>query len=501
MTYSTGLRNAVCGAALIAGGAAHADVTAAEVWENWKSQIDVYGEGAVTIGSEEVSGDTVAVRDLTINVEDPDIDMVIEFGDLDFTEQGDGSVSVAMAESYPVTITGADGVVVTVMVSQSGLEMIVSGDPDAMNYAITADKYTIALQDIVDGDVTFTGDVQFVASDLSSTYDVETGDLRTVAYDASVAALDLLVDIEVPGAAGEYVTGAAKMEDISMQGEVEVPLDVNFEDPDALFTSGFAAKGGYVIDSGSYIFDINADGDQASGSASIGETTLDVAFDSNAVSYTTKANDIAMNLSASELPFPVEIGLSEYGVGFEMPLSKSDEPGDFGLSFDLVDLTVNDMIWNLFDPGSVLPRDPATAQFAISGLAKPLIDLMDPEQQASVGPSDMPFELNSVALDRLRIAAAGALVTGVGEFTFDNNDLTSFAAPLPRPEGDVIVEISGLNGLLDNLVAMGLVADEDIMAPRMMMGMFARSTGDDQMETKIEVTPAGEVLANGQRIR
>jgi hypothetical protein len=224
-------------------------------------------------------------------------------------------------------------------------------------------------------------------------------------------------------------------------------------------------------------------------------------FNEEKIAYTTKATDIAVSVSASELPFPVEVGLSEYGVGFEMPLAKSDEPSAFGINFVLVDLTVSDTIWNLFVPSSVLPRDPVTAQFAISGMMKPLIDLMDPAQQASISPSDLPVELNSLALDRLRIAAAGALVTGVGEFTFDNTDLTSFAAPMPRPEGDVIIEVSGLNGLLDNLVAMGLVADEDIMAPRMMMGMFARSTGDDQMETKIEVTPAGEVLANGQRIR
>ena len=112
----------------------------------------------------------------------------------------------------------------------------------------------------------------------------------------------------------------------------------------------------------------------------------------------------------------------------------------------------------------------------------------------------MPFELAAVDLENLRIAAAGALVTGTGAFTFDNSDMQSFA-PLPKPEGDVVVEISGLNRLIDNLISMGLVSQEDAMAPRMMMGMFARSTGDDRMETKLEVTADGRVLANGQQIR
>jgi hypothetical protein len=74
-------------------------------------------------------------------------------------------------------------------------------------------------------------------------------------------------------------------------------------------------------------------------------------------------------------------------------------------------------------------------------------------------------------------------------------------APLPRPEGALRVQINGLNGLLDNLVAMGLVPAEEMMAPRMMMGMFARSTGDDQLESQLEITGDGQVLANGQRIR
>ena len=80
------------------------------------------------------------------------------------------------------------------------------------------------------------------------------------------------------------------------------------------------------------------------------------------------------------------------------------------------------------------------------------------------------------------------MVTGDGAFTFDSSDMQSFA-PLPRPEGEASVEITGFNALLDNVVAMGLVPEQDVMGARMMMGMFARSTGDDKMETSVEVLP------------
>jgi hypothetical protein len=48
---------------------------------------------------------------------------------------------------------------------------------------------------------------------------------------------------------------------------------------------------------------------------------------------------------------------------------------------------------------------------------------------------------------------------------------------------------------------MGLVPEQDVMGARMMVGMFARSTGDHQMETSVEVLPNGQVNVNGNRVR
>lgn len=499
MTYTTRLQGAVCCAALIAGGAAQADVTAAQVWEDWQALSAVYGEDAISFSAEDLSGDTLIVRDVTMTVDTPEVDVVAEVGDITFAGQGNGTVLVTMVESYPVTVSLPGGPEITLILSQSGLEMLFSGEPGDMTYDITADSTKLALQDVVDGDDTFTGDVYLEFSDLASTYNVQTGDLIEVTYDGTVGSFDLLVDFEVPGQTGEYVTIGGKTENMAFGGAVTMPPDVDFENPDVMFTDGFATQSRYTIENSAYVFDINVDRDQMSGSFSAGATTLDSEVSKDKLAYAASSDDVAVNVTSSAFPFPIEVGLAQYGIGLEMPLAKSDEPSDFGFNIDLVDVTINDMIWNLFDPGSVLPRDAATIQVALSGLAKPLIDLMDPANEDALFRSEMPIELVSVALDRLRISAAGAVVTGEGEFTFDNTDMQSFA-PLPKPEGDVIVEISGLNALLDNLVSMGLLPEEQAMAPRMMMGVFARSTGDDQIETKLEVTADGEVLANGQRL-
>ncbi|SIT87575.1 hypothetical protein SAMN05421665_2456 [Yoonia rosea] len=500
MTYPTGMRSAVCIAALIAGSAAQADVTAAQVWEDWKAQMSLYGEDSLTIGAEETSSGVVTIRDLSLRTTDDEVTAEISVGTITFNEQSDGTVRVTMDDSYPMVITGEDGVVVTLAVTQQNMDMIVSGDPDAMNYAITADQYGIALQDVVDGDITFTGDAQVMVNDIDMRYQTETGDLREISYNGTIGSVDLLVDFQIPGGNGEYVTAGGKMTAIAAQAEMSVPADADLNDPDTLIVDGFAIAGGYTIDRSDFVFDINADGDQASGSITVGSSTLTGEMNNSTVGYTSSTNDVAMNIVSGDFPLPIELSLAQYGVNVLFPTAASEEASDFAFGFDLVDLSISDALWDLFDAGKVLPRDPATIQLALSGRGKALFDMFDPEQQDAMNSAEMPYELESVTLERLNVNAAGAALVGSGAFTFDNSDMDSFA-PLPRPEGSATIEITGFNALLDNLVAMGLVPEQDVMGARMMVGMFARSTGDDQMETSVEVLPNGQVNVNGNRVR
>lgn len=500
MTYSSGLRSAVCALALFAGTAAHAELTAAQVWEDWKSQLSVYGDDSISIGAEETSSGTVTIRDLGLNYSDDDVTIETLIEDVVFNEQGDGSVRVTMDNSFPLVVTGSDGVVITVQIDQSNFEMLVSGDVDDMDYAVTANSYTIAFQDLVDGDFTFTGDASLIARNLVGNYNVSRGDMRTISSDATIGSMDLLVDFQLPGGNGEYFTAAAKVNEMRTQTEVTIPLDADISNPDDMFVNGFAIAGGYVIDSADYVFDINIEEDVLAGSVSSGSVTLTGELNERTVGYESSTVDLAINMQTSDFPMVIEMTIAEYGTGFQMPIGVTEEPGDFGFKFNLIDLVVGDAIWNLFDPGSVLSREPATLQIALNGTARALANLLDPAQAEVWESDDVPYELNTMTLDNLRIAAAGALFTGSGAFTFDNDDMQTFA-PMPRPEGDATFEITGLNALLDNLVAIGVVPEQDIMGPRMMMGMFARSTGDDQMAIDVEVLPNGQVNVNGNRVR
>jgi hypothetical protein len=73
---------------------------------------------------------------------------------------------------------------------------------------------------------------------------------------------------------------------------------------------------------------------------------------------------------------------------------------------------------------------------------------------------------------------------------------------MPAPTGAANIKLVGANGLMDKLVAMGLLPEDQAMGARMMMGLFAvPGEGDDTLTSKLEVTADGQVLANGQRLK
>jgi PPE-repeat protein len=114
---------------------------------------------------------------------------------------------------------------------------------------------------------------------------------------------------------------------------------------------------------------------------------------------------------------------------------------------------------------------------------------------------DVPGELNALTINELLVSAAGAKLSGTGDFTFDNSDLATFDG-VPAPTGEANLELSGANGLMDKLIQMGLMSDSDAMGARMMMGMLAvPGEGEDTLKSKLEINGEGQIMANGQRIK
>lgn len=168
-----------------------------------------------------------------------------------------------------------------------------------------------------------------------------------------------------------------------------------------------------------------------------------------------------------------------------MPLQKSDAPADFALGVKLIDFKVSDSLWGMIDPGAALPHDPATLVLDTKGTATLTQDLTA-AQGGMVEMQGPPGMLNSFDVPTLDLKIAGAELTGNGSFTFDNSDMESFAG-MPAPTGKLDLKATGVNGLIDKLVSMGLIPQDQAMQGKMMMGMFAQpGDGEDTLVSTIE---------------
>ena len=269
-----------------------------------------------------------------------------------------------------------------------------------------------------------------------------------------------------------------------------------------MLDAGFDFDGTFGATGGGYDMTFNGpDGGGTINSASQGGS-LRVAMGPDGLDYDIAQLGMNLNVLLTELPLPISVSAAEITTKILMPLQKSEDEQDFGMAIGLTDLTMSDALWGLFDAAGQLPRDPATLVVDLSGKAKVLFDFLDPAQAAVLDQSDAaPGELNALTLNALELDAVGAKLTGAGDFTFDNSDFVTFDG-LPRPKGAVDLTLVGGNGLLDKLVAMGLLPEDQAMGARMMMGLFAvPGEGEDTLNSKIEVNDEGHVLANGQRLR
>ena len=500
------IRHSAIIAAVLCGTTATADVTAQQVWDNWTDQMEVYGQGFTT-GGEEMSGDTLTISDVKIEMSDDEASVLANLGDIELVENGDGTVTITVPDNYPIKLNFTpeygDPSTVNLAVTHEGMTLNVAGDPDAMIYDIKADRYAISVDSLEGeaGEEVELTDAMFAMIDLAGTYSVKSDNLTRIAYALNVGALD--IDVLFKEIDGDGVVSAnADLADLDMFANIATPIDMDLEAEMPPFVDGLALEGGYTFGAVSYAFDVDIDGEAVSGTADVDNGSLGFEMDIDGLAYIGETHDINISMSIpQEIPFPLDVTMAKYGFDFQVPLSQGEGgPRDARLAFDFTDLAVSDALWNLVDPQNILPRDALTIALGLSAQVTPFFDFLDPEQQEAAMLSDIPGELNGVQISELTVRGAGAEITGTGAFTFDNSDLETFDG-LPRPEGQVEFAINGVNGLVDKLIQMGLIPEDEALMPRMMLGMFATPVGDDMLTSTIEVNSEGHLLANGQRLR
>lgn len=490
---------------------ATADLTTTDVWSDWRAYIE--GMGYTVTATETADGDTLAVSDIAVaSSENADVgQMKLSLGSLQFVSNGDGSVDVVMPSSMPMTVDiPAQGVnpatQVEVIYTQSGQKMTASGDAATLAYAYTAETFNMALVSLtVDGEAMSSDTARFTlgGSALSSDTNVTVADQRSYAQSMKIGSVVYDMFFKEPDGI-EAMSLNSTLNDLSFNGSSIFPAGGLPATPDLtpLLAAGFAFDGTFGANGTETLIEISSDEGTSKLKTGSASSTLAVAIGADGIAYDVNANQVQMGGQLAGLPFPLFVEMAKYGAELRAPVTRSDDPQDFKLAFNMTDFTMSDIIWALFDASGQLPRDPATVALDLSGKVKVLVDSLSSQSaQELAATGTAPAEVNALKIDRLLVDALGAKVEATGDITFDNTDTTTMGG-FPKPVGDININIAGANGLMDKLTAMGMLPTEQAMGARMMMGLFAVPGSEpDTLQSKIEFNDAGQILANGQRIK
>lgn len=484
-------------AALLSGTAANAQVTAEDVWKSWTDYYASLGQ-AITAGSEEKQGDTLVVTDAKVASEVAEGSLTITIPEVRLKELGDGRVEVTMAPSIPVTSTSKlpDGKMqdMAMTVSNTGLVMIASGTPENLSYDVTAPEIKVAITEMkVDGapvpmnfDMTLTNN--------TGKYQVSGAAPRAIVSEFAADTLSLAVGGTNPEDQSTF-NMTANYNGLSGNSNATLPDGIDMADMNAAIRAGFAADGTFNYTGGSFKVDFTDASGPGSVSGTDGGGAFNFAMAQDGLTYGGGSKALALSVAAPNMP-PMDAQIAETAFNLQMPLAKSDTAQPMGMVVKLIDLTLSDAIWGMFDPTSQLPRDPATLIVDVSATGKLLVDFLDPALQAEgATPPEMPAELESAKINQLQVKAVGAELTGTGDMTFDNSTGT------PMPIGAIDLQLTGANALIQKLVAMGIIPEDQAMGAQMMLGMFAVPAGDDVLTSKIEFKEGGSIFANGQQIQ
>lgn len=484
--------------ALFAATPALADLTPAEVWADWQATSESFGQ-TLSVGSEESSGDTLTLRDVSITMDTEDARLNGTIAEVVMTGNGDGTVSIAMSPEFPMDMEiepeAGETATLSLVITQPDLSLVASGAPGAISYVYGAPSVTVTMTGEVEGDEPSSLDMTAVMTDLAATYDVTAGDPRQLDSTFAVGAVSMDLSGSDLDSEDRFEMTLA-LTDIASQSSGSFSAIGAMTDLSEMVEAGLSTESMSTFGPSSYQIEATSEGSTFTMDTRAQSGNFDVSIGPDGLSYGAGNEGVTVTLSSSDMPMPeLTFALERSGGRIAMPIAVTEEPQDVALNLSLVGLTASDMLWSMIDPGGALPRDPATLIIDILARANWEVNVFDPEI-AEQGMDEPPGEIHELNVNEVRLSFAGAELTGQGELDFNND------GPVPMPAGTITMMLVGGNALLDTLVEMGLVPEDQAMGARMMLGMFARpGDGEDTLVSEITFQEDGAILANGQRIR
>lgn len=487
-------------------GAAVADVTPQDVWDNMMAGYGAFGfQYDATLDQ---TGDTLIANDGVVSVTYPVIggQMAINMPPMTLTALGDGTVQISMPATYIVTVNAdipeeIEPITVEVTIAQEGLNSIASGDPGDVTYTTSASGLDMLINNMTVPDNSFdVFDMQFEGEGYDSVSRITVAEAVTITNNVDNASSVTTINIDVDGFKQETVSRTGK---VATTFAAEMPGNTDIMNLAPALRSGLSIVGTTQTEGGtSETKSFDGDTVLSTQNQTSGPSTASFGLDQSGIRFEgiAGAGQFTMDGAEMGLPFPIEMAFGAITGKFAFPLLASEDAQDFAYGFSVKDLAVADDIWNLIDAGQGLDRSPVNLALDLTGELTNSLDLVDPATWEQINNGVVPVAPVSIAINDLSLGALGAAAMASGAFTFDNDDLATFGG-IPRPEGKASAQATGLNAAIDQLIATGLVPEQEMMVPRMFMGMFAVAQGDDELTTELEINGEGHVILNGQRIQ
>jgi len=492
--------------------AATADVSAADVWQNLNAPLE--GLGMTVSATSSQDGSITTYNDIRY-----DFTLPMGIGGGSFTspsvaliENADGTVMVQytdtmeMAVSGFITGEGSFGATLVFEASES-TSLMATGTPGDVTYTGTSGNMSFTLGDITVDGAPFDG--------LSVTADIQSsGSLsqRIVEGDLVQVTLDMSSDVTVMDMNMTFNDGrdsiVADVKNTNLGNTTHLEMALPAGGSDLLNLAPAFAQGLSMALTSETIGTeqqqtITSDlgivvSDQTTSS---GPSTAAMTLDASGFAIDATVADIIVEMIDPTIPFPVNLDIATASAAYAFPLSASAAPQDFAFALNLDDLRLGTELWDMIDPGKQLDRTPADLNIDLAGttvLSADVTNFMDFGMRIDMGETVATIE--DFELRELELGALGATATATAALTFDNDDWFTYPG-MPKPVGGLSFSINGLNAALDQLVAIGAIAQDEVFGMRMMMGMVATASGDDGLSGTIQLGEDGSITANGQRLR
>lgn len=485
---------------MLMGGTAHAALTADQVWQSWKDAGALIGLD-VKAATENKDGGVLTLNGISVA---PAGEQGITISNMVLTEAADGSVSIApgadIGAEWSDYGSGSfklvhDGLTLTAREAGGGLTYDFSAAKLDVVYDTTTPGYSF--DETPPPDVKNSGTFGFTG--LTGSYSDLPGTNRN--FELSLKADQLAYDTAMDDPMMELKqTTKSVTDNVELAAGLTLPSTIALGDIMQPADFGTALKEGLAVTMTTKQGDSNGSMNQDSPyfpmamTIKAGGGDASLVFNQDVFSIASVGAGLELDVTSDAMPAPVKVTSGPVEFGVTSPVIATDAAADYGLLMKLSQFSVNEEAWALIDPTGALKRDAADLAVDISGKTK--LDLIGMIEAGEMGMDPPIPALETLNITELGLKVAGAALAATGAFTFDNS------MGIPMPEGEANVSITGANALIDGLIATGLMAQEDAMGARMMMGAFmSPGAGPDELTSKIEAKPGFEIYVNGQRIQ